>query len=119
MLPDDTSLCQVEIQRGDKSKYKTTTALNDSMSSASHAMRPLCFVCKQDFMRLYQAEMLMEIQVGGEAPPPRLTEWLRGYAIKSLNDKVNYSLTGRNEPAWHRRWHMLFQIFVICNLLPL
>jgi len=47
-------------------------------------------------MRLYQAEMLMEIQARGRAePPPRLTEWLRGYAVKSLNDKV-----GNLTPHW-------------------
>ena len=30
----------------------------------------------------------MEVQTSGSAPPPRLTEWLRGYAVRSLKDKV-------------------------------
>lgn len=42
----------------------------------------------QDFMRLYQAELLMETKAEGKYPPPRLTDWIRGYAINAAKDKA-------------------------------
>lgn len=42
----------------------------------------------QDFVRLFQAELLMEMKLGGAQNVPRLTEWLRSYAERSLRDKA-------------------------------
>ena len=42
----------------------------------------------QDFMRLYQAELLLEVKMGSSGPTPRLNDWLRGYAIDATKDKV-------------------------------
>ena len=56
---------------------------------AMSSSRKLVFLLvAQDFVRLFQAELLMEVQMSGSAPAPRLTEWLRGYAERSLKDKV-------------------------------
>ena len=40
-------------------------------------------------MRLYQAELLMEVKTGSSASAPRLNDWLRGYAIDATKDKVS------------------------------
>lgn len=42
----------------------------------------------QDFMRLYQAELLMEAKADGAHSALKLNEWLRGYAISAAKDKV-------------------------------
>ena len=43
----------------------------------------------QDFMRLYQAMLLLSAQVAAEGgQPPKLTDWLHEYAVRSFKDKV-------------------------------
>ena len=55
-------------------------------SRLTYGVRLPCF---QDFVRLFQAELLMEAQLaGGGPPPPRLVDWIRGHAERSLQDKV-------------------------------
>ena len=44
-------------------------------------------------MRLYQAELLMEVKAAGQYPAPRLNEWIRGYAINAAKDKVTQAFT--------------------------
>ena len=43
----------------------------------------------QDFMRLYQAKLLLHAQMVAEGETaPKLTAWLHEYCVRSFKDKV-------------------------------
>lgn len=46
----------------------------------------------QDFVRLFQAQLLMDVKFGRSEETPRLTDWLQSYAERSIRDKVIPSL---------------------------
>lgn len=67
------------------------------------------YLVLQDFMRLYQAELLLEVKMGNIGPGPRLNDWLRGYAIDATKDKVSrfdWKNTCRSHILTESQWHL-------------